>query len=88
MRQTVSDTARRHHSGDKKGGGFELTALVIMAFRAENEYKSLCVGNCIKIQSQALGASDPKPPAPCVSWAKAPFIALRSLCQLDLSGAI
>lgn len=64
MRQTLSDTRRRHHGGDKKGGGFALTALAITAFRAENEYKSLCVGNCIKIQSQALGASDPKPPLP------------------------
>lgn len=60
----MSDTTRRHRSGDKKGGGFELTALAITAFRAANEDKSLCVRNCIKIQSQALGASDPKPPLP------------------------
>lgn len=73
MRQTVRDTTRRHHSGDKKGGGFELIALVIVAFRAENEYKSLCVGNCIKIQSQALGASSPKPPGSLCVLAKGPF---------------
>lgn len=78
---------RRQHSSDKT-----VKALSFQLSGPGNEYKPLCVGNYIRIQSQVLGASDPRPPAPCMTWGPfhstfspaAPPPALP--CQLDLSG--